>query len=149
MSFYHAFEGIFGAIRREAHLRFHIMIAILIMIFAYFFGISKTEWAVLLIDIGIVISLELVNTAIEKAVDTATQEILPTAKLSKDAGAGAVLVMAITSLFVGICLFGNLEKIKNTLILIFTTPTILIPCLFIGALLLVFVLFGGKNVKKL
>ena len=149
MSFYYAFEGIIGAVRRETHLRFHIMIAVLIMIFAYFFGITKTEWAILLVDIGMVISAELINTAIEKTVDTATKDILPTAKLAKDAGAGAVLVLAIVSIFVGICLFGNLEKIKNTLILIFTTPTILIPCLITGALLLAFVIFGGRNVKEL
>lgn len=147
MSFYHALQGIFNAIRSEAHLRFHIMIAVLIMIFAYFFGISSCEWAVLLTNIGAVISAELMNTAVENAVDTATNEILPTAKLAKDAGAGAVLVLAIVSVFVGICLFGNMQRITDTLVLIFTTPKILIPCLIVGVLLLAFVIFGGKNGK--
>ena len=147
MSFYHAFEGIFNAVRREAHLRFHIMIAVLISIFAYFYKISVMEWAILILTIGAVISAELLNTALEQAVNTATSEILPTAKLAKDAAAGAVLVLAVISLIVGICLFGNGEKILGTLAFIFTTPKVLIPCLLAGAVLLIFVIYGGKNDK--
>ena len=148
MSFYHAFEGIYRAVRREGHLRFHIMIAVLISIFAYFYGISRTEWAVLVLAIGAVIGAELMNTAVEKAVDTTTDEIKPSAKLSKDAAAGAVLLSAVFSVVIGICLFGNGGKIADTLKLIFTTPEILIPCLIIGILLLIFTIFGGENDKK-
>ncbi|MCR4692779.1 MAG: diacylglycerol kinase family protein [Firmicutes bacterium] len=148
MSFYHALQGIWGAIIREAHLRFHIMIAVLISIFAYFYGINRAEWAVLILTIGLVISAELFNTALEQAVNTATDEIKPSAKLAKDASAGAVLVLAAISVLVGICLFGNGEKILATLKLIFTTWKIIIPCLFTGFLLLIFVIYGGKNGKR-
>ena len=61
------------------------MIAVLISIFAYFYGINRTEWAVLILTIGAVISAELINTALEQAVNTATEKILPSAKLAKDA----------------------------------------------------------------
>ena len=148
MSFYHAFCGIAASLRSEAHLRFHIMIAMLISIFAYFYGLDATEWAVLILTIGAVISAELFNTATEKAVDTATSEIMPSAKLSKDAAAGAVLLSAVFSVVIGICLFGYGGKIADTLKLIFTTPEILIPCLIIGILLLIFTIFGGENDKK-
>lgn len=149
MSFYHALEGILRAIRTEAHLRFHIMIAVLISVFAYFYGITPTEWAVLFLTIGAVLGAELLNTAIEQAVDTATKEICPSAKFAKDAGAGAVLVLAVLAVFVGFCLFGNVEHIWITLKFIFTTPKILIPCLCLGIILLIFTIFGGKNDKKL
>ena len=148
MSFYHAIEGIYGAIKKEAHLRFHIMIAVLISIFAHFYGISRTEWAVLILTISAVISAELFNTALEQAVNTATEKILPSAKLAKDAAAGAVLVLAAASVLVGIFLFGDIEKIGITLGLIFADKEILVPCLIIGAVLVIFTVFGGKNGKK-
>lgn len=145
MSFHYAIEGIIAAIRSEAHLRFHIVIANLICVFAKYYGISKAEWAILILCIFGVISAELVNTAIERAVDTATNEIKPVAKLAKDASAGAVLVLSIGAILVGVCLFGNLEKIGTTLIHIFTNIRILIPCLVVGILDILFLVFGGKN----
>lgn len=148
MSFYHAVCGFLGAIRSEAHLRFHIMIAVLISIFAHFYGISRTEWAVLIVTIGAVIGAELFNTALEQAVNTATDEIKPSAKFAKDASAGAVLSLAVMSVFVGMCLFGNGERILDTLKYIFATKSILLPCLSVGFILLGFVIFGGKNGKK-
>ena len=148
MSFYHALQGIWNSVIREAHLRFHIMIAVLISIFAYFYGISRVEWAVLILTIASVISAELFNTAIEQAVNTATEEIKPSAKLAKDAAAGAVLVLAVFSIFVGICLFGNGDRILATLKTVFTTVKILVPCVLAGFLLLIFVICGGKNGKS-
>lgn len=148
MSFYHALEGIFCAVKKEGHLRFHIMIAVLISIFAYFYGISRFEWAVLLLSICSVIGAELINTAIERAVDTATTEITPSAKFAKDVSAGAVLVFAVFSVLVGICLFGDLAKIASALKQIFTSPKILAPCLILGFALLIFTIWGGKNDKK-
>lgn len=145
MSFRYAVEGIISAIKSEAHLRFHIVIANLIAVFAYVYEISKVEWAILTVSIFAVISAELFNTAIERTVDTATAEIKPTAKLAKDAAAGAVLVLCIGAVLVGVCLFGDFERIGATLIHIFTEPKILIPCLILGILDIVFLIFGGKN----
>ena len=149
MSFYHALEGIFWAVRHERNLRFHIVIANLIVVFACFFGLSAIEWTVLLLCIGLVIAAELFNTGIEKAVDTATEEIKPLAKIAKDTSAGAVLIMAITSVAVGVCLFGDAKKIQETLIHIFTDAKILIPCLVLGIFDILFLIFGGKNDKKI
>lgn len=148
MSFYHAIEGILSAVKRECHLRFHIMIAVLISVFAYFYGISSTEWAVLLLSICSVIGAELINTAVEQAVNTATTEIRPSAKFAKDASAGAVLVFAVFSVLVGICLFGDFTKIGAALKMIFTEPKILLPCLLLGVILLIFTIFGGKNDER-
>ena len=145
MSFRYAVEGIISAIKSEAHLRFHIVIANLIAVFAYVYEISKVEWAILTVSIFAVISAELFNTAIERTVDTATTEIKPTAKLAKDAAAGAVLVLCIGAVLVGVYLFGDFAKIGATLIHIFTEPKILIPCIVLGILDIVFLIFGGKN----
>ena len=148
MSFLHAFSGIYNAVKKEAHLRFHIVIGNLICIFAYFYGIDRTQWAVLLLTIFAVMSAELLNTAIEKAVDTATSDIMPTAKLSKDAAAGGVLVMAVCAILVGVCLFGDMMRILDTLTRIFTNLKILIPCLIVGVLDLLFLFFFKEKKVK-
>ncbi len=147
MSFYYAVRGIVDAIRAERNLRFHLAIANLIVVFAYFYGISKIEWMMLLTCIALVIAAELINTAIERAVDTATKEIKPEARIAKDAAAGAVLILAVLSVVVGIYIFGDTERINQTLIHIFAAPQVLIPCLVLGILDILFLIFGGKHEK--
>lgn len=131
-SFYHAANGIRAACLRERNLRFHIVVANLICVFAYFFGLERIEWALLFLVIAVVISAELVNTAVENAVDTATMEIRPTARLAKDAAAGAVLLAAISAVAIGICIFGDVDMIIHTLKNIVTNAKSLAVCILIG-----------------
>ncbi|MDD6214989.1 MAG: diacylglycerol kinase family protein [Firmicutes bacterium] len=149
MSFLYALEGIIASVKSERNLRFHIAIANLIMVFAYFYEISAEKWAILILQISAVISAELINTAVERAVDTATDKILPSAKIAKDAAASAVLVFAAGAVAVGVCLFGSVDRIGETLLHIFTDIKILVPCLALGVLDIFFVVHGGKNVKKI
>lgn len=128
----HALDGIFNSCREERNLRFHIVIANLICVFAYLYGIDSSKWAILFLAIALVISAELFNTAVEKAVDTATKEHNPNAKLSKDAAAGAVLFSAVMSVIIGVCIFDDTAQITYTLKRIFTEAKILIPCLILG-----------------
>ncbi|MBQ7975349.1 MAG: diacylglycerol kinase family protein [Clostridia bacterium] len=120
-SLYHAMQGFWDALRSERNLRVHFCIGNLICFFAAFYGISRTEWAVLLLTVGFVISAELLNSAVEMAVDTATREIRTDAMHAKDFAAAATLVSAIFSVAVGIALFGNITKIINALTGIFTS----------------------------
>ncbi len=142
----HAVEGFLKACRNEKNLRFHLVIANLICVFAYFFGISKIEWAVLMVAIIIVIFAELINTSVEATVDTATDKILPTAKMAKDSAAAAVLFSALGAIVLGVVLFGDIKKITYTLEMIFTDAKKLIPCLVLGIADLFF-LFGFKKRK--
>ena len=73
--------------------------------------INTTEWSVVLILCGLVISLELINTAIENAVDLVTKEYNEKAKNAKDIAAGAVLFSAIIAAIIGFIIF--LPKIIN------------------------------------
>ncbi|MBE2934279.1 diacylglycerol kinase family protein [Anoxybacillus flavithermus] len=86
-------------------MRIHLVAAIIVIVAAAVFRVSKMEWLVLLITIGIVISLEIVNSAIERAVDLVTDEYRPLAKEAKDLAAGAVLVFAFLSIIIGISIF--------------------------------------------
>ena len=105
-SFGYAFKGIAYCINKERNLRVHL--CFLVYMFGFltvhdFFDVSRTEFAILIAVSALVIALELVNTGIEKAVDVAVgEEILPFAKASKDAAAGAVLIAAIGAVAVGL-----------------------------------------------
>ena len=75
-------------------------------LFVYdFFSISRTELAIILLTNALVLSSELINTAIERAVDTATDSMKESAKFSKDCAAGAVLLSAVFAVAVGFAIF--------------------------------------------
>ena len=145
-SLVNAIDGIVKSVQREKNLRFHMVVADLICIFAYFYGLDRLSWAVLILAIMLVLSAETINTAIEQAVDTATHEIKPSAKLAKDAAAGAVLLTAVGAVLIGVCLFGDIDRITYTLKIIFTNMKILIPCLINAAIDIAFLL--GLKIKK-
>lgn len=104
-SFKYAFEGIFAALKAEKNMKIHIIIMILVIILGIVLKISRIEWIICIILFGFVISLELVNTAIETTVDLITQEKNPKAKIAKDVAAGAVLIASITSAIIGLIIF--------------------------------------------
>ena len=104
-SFKYAIEGIYTGIQEEKNMKIHIFIMILVIILGIMLRISKIEWIICIILFGNVISLELINTAIENAVDLITKENNPKAKIAKDTAAGAVLIMAISSAIIGLAIF--------------------------------------------
>lgn len=104
-SFYHAFCGIKDNVVRERNLKIHIMIMIIVILLGLLLKINTMEWMICLILFGLVISLELVNTAIEVTIDIYIQEFDEKAKLAKDTAAGAVLVTAFVSIVIGLIIF--------------------------------------------
>ena len=104
-SFKYAFEGIVTGIKEEQNMKIHISIMILVIIFGIILKISKIEWIICIILFGLVISMELINTAIENVVDLITKEKNEQAKVAKDVAAGAVLVSAIASAIIGLIIF--------------------------------------------
>lgn len=103
--FGHAFSGLISAIRTERNLKIHFMAAVVVIVLAFVFHLSYMEKLILLVVIGVVISLELVNTAIEHVVDLVTDEKHPLAKLAKDVAAAAVLFFSIISVIIAIAIF--------------------------------------------
>ena len=104
-SFKYAGEGIKEAFQTEQNLKIHFIIMIIVIIAGFIYKISVTEWIACIILFGLVISLELINTAIETTVDIAMPEKNPKAKRAKDVAAGAVLVSAIMAAVVGLIIF--------------------------------------------
>ena len=104
-SFKYAFEGIGEAWKTEQNLKIHFVIMAIVIIAGLIFKISAMEWIICLLLFAIVISLELINTAIETTVDIAMPEINEKAKYAKDIAAGAVLFSAMISVVVGLIIF--------------------------------------------
>lgn len=90
-SFGYAFEGIWTGISKERNMKIHCLAVILVTAVGTFVGLTPMEWCICLLLFGMVISLELVNTAVEAVVDLVTEERKPLAKIAKDTAAGAVL----------------------------------------------------------
>lgn len=106
-SFNFAIEGIIHVLRTQRNMRIHFAVAVAVLIAALVFDISRLELIALLIAISFVLIAEMVNTAIEGAVDVASTSFDPMAKLAKDIGAGAVLIAAINAIAVGYLVFSG------------------------------------------
>jgi diacylglycerol kinase (ATP) len=106
-SFNHAAEGVVHALRTQRNLWIHFTVAAAVLVAAIGFGVSKLELIVLLLAITFVLVAELVNTAIEAAVDVASTSFDPMAKLAKDMAAGAVLIAALNAVAVGYLVFSG------------------------------------------
>ena len=104
-SFGYAFEGIFTGIKKERNMKIHCLAVLCVVAAGFVFRISVSEWCICLILFGMILSLELVNTAMEAVVDLVTEERRPLAKLAKDTAAGAVLIAAIMAAGVGLLIF--------------------------------------------
>ncbi len=104
-SFGYAFEGIFAGIRGERNMKIHCFAAMCVIVAGVLFHISVTEWCICLVLFGLILSLELVNTAIEAVVDLVTEDKKPLAKLAKDTAAGAVLIAAVMAAMAGLLIF--------------------------------------------
>lgn len=105
-AFSYAASGIHHAIIRERNFRFHLCAAITLCMLSVFYDFSKVEYCLLFICMGMVITAEMINTAIESAVDLASDgKKSSSAKAAKDCAASAVLVSAVFSAVCGLILF--------------------------------------------
>jgi len=111
-SFYCAFAGIGNSIKSEINLKIHIFAAALAIGMGLFFKISSSEWLWIFLAIFLVLAAEIMNTAIESLSNLVSPDYHPLIKKTKDAAAGAVLLIAIFALICGLIIF--LPKIIAT-----------------------------------
>ncbi|HZQ02579.1 MAG TPA: diacylglycerol kinase [Gaiellaceae bacterium] len=106
-SFNYAFEGIIHVLRTQRNMRIHFVVAIGVIVLALVVAVSKIELIALLISITFVLIAEMINSAIEGAIDVATTSFDPMAKLAKDVAAGAVLIATVNAVAVGYLVFSH------------------------------------------
>jgi len=104
-SFKYAFIGIGKAYQTEQNLVIHTIVTFLVLGLSWYFKISTIELMFIVFAIGLVFTLELVNTAIENAVDMAMPNKHPLAKNAKDIASSAVLMASFTALAIGLIVF--------------------------------------------
>lgn len=104
-SFFYALKGIRASLEEQRNLKVQSLVGALTIGAGFYFNITPMEWCVVLLTIGLVIGLEMVNTAIEDLVDLVTTEWKPLAGKIKDMAAGAVLVVSIIAVIIGVIIF--------------------------------------------
>ncbi len=122
-SFSYAFQGMVYVLRYQRNMQIHFGLAVLVLVASLFFGLSRLELVAVFFAISLVLVAEMLNTALENAIDLTTSSYDPKAKIAKDVAAGAVLVAAINSLVVAYFVFANkaasvsvnvLSKVRNS-----------------------------------
>jgi|AGTN01.1.fsa_nt_gi Diacylglycerol kinase len=103
--FIYAFRGIGKALREEISFRVMTGCFVLVVAAGLLLRVTALEWAVLLLCCGAVLAAEMVNTALERAVDIAAPEKHPLAEAAKDIAAGAVLMISLFAVAVGLFIF--------------------------------------------
>lgn len=100
-----ALKGIQETILSQRNMKIHIGMMLLVILAGILFRISTIEWWICILLFGAVMGMEVINTAIEIIVDRITMEKEEMARKAKDAGAGAVLIMAIVAAVIGLWIF--------------------------------------------
>lgn len=153
-SFGYAFSGIFEALRYERNMRIHFvcMIYMYSFLFVYdFFEITRTQLAVIFLANMAVVAAELINTAVERTVDLASEEYTENGKVAKDTAAGAVLVCAIFAVATGIAILGQPEAFSQMFLYYRENPVMFVVFILsiIPATVFIFKGFGkASNDKK-
>ena len=144
-SFVYAFKGITFGILNERNMRVHFTCLAYMIFFLLrydFFVVTRTQAAILALAAALVIVAEYINTAVERAVDTASKgEISDSARIAKDTAAGAVLVAALFAVAVGIIILYQPDAFKAMFAYYAANPlsAVIFAVSFIIAVLFMFV----------
>ena len=142
--FVFAFRGLIACAKEERNFRFHLVVAFHLFVYLPFFTLNRAEQCVIIILCGMVIALEAVNSAIERAVDC-TREISPRAGAAKDMAAGAVLVAAVVSVIAGIVLLWQPAAFAAILHFYLRYPAVVPAQLLLAAAGVWFVFFAREK----
>jgi diacylglycerol kinase (ATP) len=116
-SFNYAFEGIIHVLRTQRNMRIHFLVAAAVLVAAIAIGVTRLELIALMISIAFVLIAEMINTAIEGAVDVSTTSFDPNAKLAKDIAAGAVLIATVNAVVIGYLVFSEAVQDRSSRLL--------------------------------
>lgn len=107
-AFRYAGNGLRTAWQSQRNLRIHVAITLAVIVLGVWLGLDSLRWAVLVLMMGLVMGLEVINSAIEALGDAISTEDHPLVGKAKDAAAGAVLLVAVAAVIVGLLVLGPL-----------------------------------------
>ncbi|MBH0229911.1 diacylglycerol kinase family protein [Halobacillus yeomjeoni] len=105
VGFRYAWKGIKEVFKTEKNFRIHLGAGFLAILAGLVLSLTPVEWAVIILTIAVILSLEMVNSSIERIIDYLAPERHPMAGMIKDIAAGAVLVSAVASVFIALVIF--------------------------------------------
>lgn len=148
-SFRCAVRGLLLCLKTQRNFRLELIIALWVTAGALALELSRVETAILLLCCALVLSAELLNTAVELAVDLCCQKPHPLAGAAKDAAAGGVLLAAFIAAVIGVLTFGCQGRPKALAALIFSSPARILPLAGAAVLSALFVFLPcSKQVRK-
>ena len=101
----YAFKGAIFLLKTEASIKIQLVIALIMTIAGFYYNISTTEWIIQILAIGLIISIEALNTAIEKISDFIHPEHHSKIGFIKDVAAGAVFIASISAIIIGFIIY--------------------------------------------
>lgn len=104
-SFRYAFNGLKILWKEEHNARIHVVFVLLVILTGLILNVNSSDWISLVFAMGLVITVEIINSSIENLADFASPQIHPHIKKIKDLSAAAVLISAITALIIGLIVF--------------------------------------------
>lgn len=151
-SFGYAFRGIYQALKYERNMRIHLTCVAYMYSFLLiydFFKVNATQFAIIFLANALVMAAELVNTAVERTVDLASEKYTENGKIAKDTAAGAVLICAIFSVLAGVAILFQPEAFKAMYEYYVAKPYMLVIFILSIALSTVFIFKGfGKGATQ-
>jgi len=141
-SFNYAIDGLIYVLRSQRNMRIHFFVGSLVFALGLAGGLSTVQFGLIIFAVALVIVAELINTAIEAAIDVTTSSYDPMAKIAKDVAAAAVLVAALAAVIIAYLIFfpklnpltfTTLNKIRQSPIHITTIALILVIMAVIAA----------------
>ena len=147
-SFRAAGRGIIICLCTEAHFRFHMAATLLVLLIAPFYELQAGDYAVLLLTFAMVMSAEVINTALERVVDLEEPCYSQKVAVVKDLAAGAVLVCAVFAAAIGACFFLKPDGLQRLWTFFMAAPWRLGPAAVIAAVLLLFVSPGPLAIYR-
>lgn len=148
-SFKVAFQGIWFAIKSESHIRFHLVAGIYVIIFSFFYSLSKAQWAAILLLIASVLTAELFNTAIEALCTLNTQSYDQIVKITKDVAAGAVLLLSVAAVVVAFIFYFDLAVIQSIIAFFLARIPLLVLLIISFIISALFIALGPMGIANI
>ena len=143
----YAFRGIVYCINNERNMRIHMVAALYVFAFSFFFEMSRARYALLFLTFALVMTAEVFNTVAEELADLAAASYHPVVRIVKDLAAGGVLVCALFAVGVGVCLFWQPDRLWRMLAFFWQRPALIAVLAVSLAGSLVFIHCGPMGIR--
>ncbi len=147
-SFAYAGKGIALAVKEERNMRLHLCVALYLYLFSWFYSFDRVEYALLTLCVVGVLAMELLNSALERAVHWPSPDKYRIAGVVKDMAAGAVLVFSAGAAVVGVLFFWDVAVFKQIIAFFARQPWWLLVLAASLAGCIWFVFFFGRRKEK-